>query len=184
MARASPPARSGSQGTEPTCTVVTQDVEYRCTLGRAPGDEIADWTGTVEPTVDATQHVNGGCRSLNAAGTEWSCYIGEAAVEQQIIGPDFLGERVAGTRRRLNGAVLDSGAPMAAPGSTEEILDVNRRYHDVAAADYDAKWGVDFGEVGRAQVLGKVRKLLGRDPGPVRPVAGDRRPGPATSRST
>ncbi len=55
---------------------------------------------------------------------------------------------------------------MAAPGSTEEILDVNRRYHDVAAADYDAKWGVDFGEVGRAQVLGKVRKLLGRDPGP------------------
>ncbi len=84
------------QGTEPTCTVVTQDVEYRCTLGKAPGDEIADWTGTVEPTVDATQHVNGGCRSLNAAGTTWSCYIGEAAVEQQIIGPGFLGERSLG----------------------------------------------------------------------------------------
>jgi SAM-dependent methyltransferase len=48
----------------------------------------------------------------------------------------------------------------------EEILDVNRRYHDVAAAEYDAKWGVDYGEVGRAQVLGKVEKLLGRDPGP------------------
>jgi ubiquinone/menaquinone biosynthesis C-methylase UbiE len=55
---------------------------------------------------------------------------------------------------------------MAAPESTEEILDVNRRYHDVAAADYDTKWGVDFGEVGRAQVLGKVEKLLGRSPGP------------------
>jgi SAM-dependent methyltransferase len=55
---------------------------------------------------------------------------------------------------------------MAAPESTEEILDVNRRYHDVAAADYDAKWGVDFGAVGRAQVLGKVEKLLGREPGP------------------
>ncbi len=55
---------------------------------------------------------------------------------------------------------------MAAPESTEEILDVNRRYHDVAAAEYDAKWGVDFGEVGRAQVLGKVEKLLGRAPGP------------------
>jgi len=50
--------------------------------------------------------------------------------------------------------------------STREILDVNRRYHDVAAAGYDAKWGVDFGEVGRAQVLGKVEKLLGRRPGP------------------
>jgi ubiquinone/menaquinone biosynthesis C-methylase UbiE len=55
---------------------------------------------------------------------------------------------------------------MAAPDTTDEILDVNRRYHDVAAADYDAKWGVDFGAVGRAQVLGKVEKLLGRRPGP------------------
>jgi SAM-dependent methyltransferase len=55
---------------------------------------------------------------------------------------------------------------MAAPDTTDEILDVNRRYHDVAAADYDAKWGVDFGDIGRAQVLGKVSKLLGRDLGP------------------
>jgi SAM-dependent methyltransferase len=55
---------------------------------------------------------------------------------------------------------------MAAPGSTDEILDVNRRYHDVAADDYDAKWGIDFGAVGRGQVLGKVQKLLGPRPGP------------------
>src|SRR5918994_7938199 len=55
---------------------------------------------------------------------------------------------------------------MAAPDKTEDILDVNRRYHDVAAADYDVKWGVDFGAIGRAQVIGKVEKLLGRDPGP------------------
>ncbi len=55
---------------------------------------------------------------------------------------------------------------MAAPDKTEDILDVNRRYHDVAAADYDVKWGVDFGEIGRTQVLGKVEKLLGRNPGP------------------
>src|SRR5829696_5670 len=55
---------------------------------------------------------------------------------------------------------------MAAPDSTDEILDVNRRYHDVAAGEYDTKWGVDFGEVGRAQVLGKVEKLLGKRPGP------------------
>ena len=41
---------------------------------------------------DATKHVNGGCRSLTSDGRQWRCYIGEAAVEQQIIGPDFLGE--------------------------------------------------------------------------------------------
>jgi SAM-dependent methyltransferase len=55
---------------------------------------------------------------------------------------------------------------MAAPATSTEILDVNRRYHDVAAHDYDAKWGIDYGEVGAAQVLGKLTKLLGPHPGP------------------
>src|SRR3954463_14507682 len=57
-------------------------------------------------------------------------------------------------------------APMAAPATSHEILDVNRRYHDVAADDYDAKWGIDFGAIGQAQVLGKLTKLLGPAPGP------------------
>src|ERR687891_175854 len=55
---------------------------------------------------------------------------------------------------------------MAAPAAPDQILDVNRRYHDVAARDYDAKWGISFGEIGRRQVIGKVRKLLGERPGP------------------
>jgi ubiquinone/menaquinone biosynthesis C-methylase UbiE len=55
---------------------------------------------------------------------------------------------------------------MAAPATSDEILDVNRRYHDVAAGEYDAKWGISFGEIGRRQVLGKVTKLLGARPGP------------------
>ncbi|MGH3072340.1 MAG: hypothetical protein ACRDNB_08740 [Gaiellaceae bacterium] len=81
------------QGTDPSCTVVEQGVEYRCTLARPPADpEVADLKGTVEPTVDASKHVNGGCRSLTSDGLVWQCYIGEAAVEQQIIGQDFLGE--------------------------------------------------------------------------------------------
>jgi ubiquinone/menaquinone biosynthesis C-methylase UbiE len=57
---------------------------------------------------------------------------------------------------------------MAAPAASDEILDINRRYHDVAADDYDAKWGISFGEIGRRQVLGKVSKLLGPRPGPFR----------------
>jgi ubiquinone/menaquinone biosynthesis C-methylase UbiE len=55
---------------------------------------------------------------------------------------------------------------MAAPTKPDEILDVNRRYHDAAAASYDGKWGISFEEIGRAQVLGKVTKLLGPRPGP------------------
>jgi SAM-dependent methyltransferase len=50
---------------------------------------------------------------------------------------------------------------MQALRSHEQIRDVNTRYHDVAAGSYDEKWGIDFGETGRGQVLGKVRKLLG-----------------------
>jgi SAM-dependent methyltransferase len=50
---------------------------------------------------------------------------------------------------------------MEALRSADEIRDVNTRYHDVAADTYDTKWGIDFGEIGRNQVLGKLRKLLG-----------------------
>jgi SAM-dependent methyltransferase len=51
--------------------------------------------------------------------------------------------------------------PAPATASAEQIRAVNTRYHDGAAAGYDAKWGIDYGEIGRGQVLGKVRKALG-----------------------
>jgi ubiquinone/menaquinone biosynthesis C-methylase UbiE len=50
---------------------------------------------------------------------------------------------------------------MQALRSHEHIRDVNTRYHDVVATTYDEKWGIDFGDTGRGQVIGKVRKLLG-----------------------
>jgi SAM-dependent methyltransferase len=49
--------------------------------------------------------------------------------------------------------------------SAEKIRAANARYHDLAAEHYDSKWGIGYGEVGRAQVLGKLRKALGREPG-------------------
>jgi ubiquinone/menaquinone biosynthesis C-methylase UbiE len=52
---------------------------------------------------------------------------------------------------------------MQALRSHDQIRDVNTRYHDVAASSYDSKWGIDFGETGQGQVLGKVRKLLGAE---------------------
>ena len=45
--------------------------------------------------------------------------------------------------------------------SHDEIRDVNVRYHDVAAAEYDSKWGISFGPDGRAQVVSKMRRALG-----------------------
>jgi SAM-dependent methyltransferase len=51
--------------------------------------------------------------------------------------------------------------------SAEQILDFNVRYHDLASESYDSKWGIDYGEKGAAQVLGKMRKALGQ---PLRPM--------------
>jgi ubiquinone/menaquinone biosynthesis C-methylase UbiE len=48
--------------------------------------------------------------------------------------------------------------------SPERIKRVNERYHDGAAASYDSKWGIDFGEIGQDQVTAKLRKALGRWP--------------------
>jgi hypothetical protein len=82
-------------GTRPHCTTVRANVEFDCVLAAAPkeGDVAAGaWKGTVEPTVDRTKHVNGGCRSLDADGKHWRCYIGAEAVRQQIIGADLLGQ--------------------------------------------------------------------------------------------
>jgi SAM-dependent methyltransferase len=49
----------------------------------------------------------------------------------------------------------------AEPLTADVIRDANTRYHDVAAAHYDTKWGIDFGGIGQAQVVGKLAKALG-----------------------
>ena len=51
---------------------------------------------------------------------------------------------------------------MATPNT---IRDANVRYHDLAAGHYDSKWGINYGDVGQAQVVGKLRKALGTEPG-------------------
>ncbi|WP_354701184.1 hypothetical protein DSM112329_01491 [Paraconexibacter sp. AEG42_29] len=98
VARSLPNGTLALLGTDPTCTTIRADVEYDCTLRVAPTGDIGAgrWKGTVEPSVDDTQHINGGCRSLNAAGTHWRCYTGEEAVRRQIIGPALLGQRSSG----------------------------------------------------------------------------------------
>jgi hypothetical protein len=91
VAQSMPAGTLALAGTEPSCTIVTQDVEFHCTLARAPAPEVSNWLGTVEPTVDASKHVNGGCRSLASDGKEWECYLGQKAVDEQIIGSSLLG---------------------------------------------------------------------------------------------
>ncbi len=51
--------------------------------------------------------------------------------------------------------------PASPTATAEHIKDVNTRYHDAAADEYDAKWGIDFGATGQEQVRMKLSKALG-----------------------
>jgi ubiquinone/menaquinone biosynthesis C-methylase UbiE len=51
--------------------------------------------------------------------------------------------------------------PASPTATPEHIKDVNTRYHDAAAHEYDAKWGIDFGGIGQDQVHAKLVKALG-----------------------
>ncbi len=86
------------EGTDPSCT--TQDsVVFDCTLSRPPandGDPTFD--GRKELFVDRHSRVAGGCVGQDAAGMHWTCYAGERAVEEDVIGPQLLGERTGPTR--------------------------------------------------------------------------------------
>ena len=55
--------------------------------------------------------------------------------------------------------------PASPTATPEHIKDVNTRYHDAAAREYDAKWGIDFGEIGQDQVRQKLVKALGGSDG-------------------
>jgi hypothetical protein len=67
--------------------------EFTCTLDERP-DTLAD-LGTVA-TNDEKGYINGGCRPVNIEDTEWACFLGQRAVEEKIIGPDFLGQYAPG----------------------------------------------------------------------------------------
>lgn len=49
--------------------------------------------------------------------------------------------------------------------AAQQIRTANTRYHDLAAVGYDAKWGISYDAEGERQVVGKLRKALGAEPG-------------------
>jgi ubiquinone/menaquinone biosynthesis C-methylase UbiE len=54
---------------------------------------------------------------------------------------------------------------VSAIADPDRIREVNTRYHDAAARDYDTKWAIDYGETGQRQVAMKLSKALGGEPG-------------------
>lgn len=94
MAPARVPLPNGAvlQGIVPSCTT-TDSIEYDCTIESYPDrTEGFDWTGYAAAIVDETSHVSGGCRAASADALQWKCYIGQRAVDEQIVGPYYLGD--------------------------------------------------------------------------------------------
>jgi hypothetical protein len=77
--------------TDPTCAVDAAGRVYHCTLAKTPAPESSDFTGSKEVLVVAGK-VAGGCIGQDAAGMHWDCYIGQDAVDMEIISRDFLGQ--------------------------------------------------------------------------------------------
>jgi SAM-dependent methyltransferase len=50
---------------------------------------------------------------------------------------------------------------MALPATPDAIKHANARYHDLAAATYDAKWGIVYNALAQRQTVGKLRRALG-----------------------
>lgn len=79
--------------TDPSCVVNPDGSSYRCTLSSPPAPEVSDFQGTKEVlAIDGL--AAGGCIGLDAVGMTWDCYIGQAAVDHEIISQDFLGQPV------------------------------------------------------------------------------------------
>jgi hypothetical protein len=51
------------------------------TAGTGPGQ----FKGTVEPTLDASHRINGGCRAITGDGKQWDCDLGQVAVKERIV---------------------------------------------------------------------------------------------------
>ena len=80
-------------GTDPSCTT-TDGIEFDCVLAHAPTAEVLDdYVGTTETIVDDGSIVNGACVGEDADGLHWTCYIGQRAVDEGLVGQDFLGQR-------------------------------------------------------------------------------------------
>jgi hypothetical protein len=77
--------------TDPTCALETDGKTYRCTLKNAPAPEISNFVGAKELLVIAGS-VAGGCVGLDRAGMTWDCFLGQNAVDRQIIDKGLLGQ--------------------------------------------------------------------------------------------
>ena len=96
VAASMPAGTLGLAGTEPTCTVVQEERRVPLRAGEAAGARGVGLEGHRRADGRRDQPRQRRLPLAGPRGTEWECYIGQAAVDQQIIGEEFLGEESSG----------------------------------------------------------------------------------------
>ncbi|MDP9251947.1 MAG: hypothetical protein M3O80_02985 [Chloroflexota bacterium] len=76
---------------DPTCALETDGKTYRCTLKNAPAPDVSDFLRAKELLAIAGS-VAGGCIGLDHDGMTWNCFLGQDAVDHQIIDKGLLGQ--------------------------------------------------------------------------------------------
>jgi hypothetical protein len=76
---------------DPTCALESDGKTYRCTLKNTPVPEVSNFLGAKELLVIAGS-VAGGCIGLDHHGMTWNCFLGQEAVDRQIIDKGLLGQ--------------------------------------------------------------------------------------------
>jgi hypothetical protein len=86
-------------GTEPTCTLLGDGSTYDCTLAKLPTEDVLDdYTGSKQlVTIDG--RIAGGCIGQDRDGRRWACFLGDDAVQRQILVRDLLGQPSFGPSR-------------------------------------------------------------------------------------
>jgi hypothetical protein len=99
---------------DPTCVLDADDVTYHCTLARTPEDTgpvVTPPPGKDGGGADAVSYLDsketlaiggviaGGCIGRSEDGLRWDCYIGQPAVDREILTQDFLGQPAGGPSR-------------------------------------------------------------------------------------
>lgn len=95
LARVSLPAGARFQGIAPSCTTV-DSIVYECTIPAFPEEASYDMTGYTSVIVDDTSHVSGGCRATSPDATQLTCYVGQRAIEEQIVEAEYFGDWAPG----------------------------------------------------------------------------------------
>ena len=93
--------RSSARPTRPASSTPDDGELSAARCRSAPANEVTDANGNpaylgTKEVVAIDGVVAGGCIGLDQAGMTWDCYVGQAAVDHEIISQDFLGEPVLG----------------------------------------------------------------------------------------